>query len=589
MRIGTLALLASVALMVASCAKKDDSIKLFPVKAGEKWGYVDSKGQYVINAQFMDAYNFSEGLALVKASDDKYGYIGEDGKYVINPIYKDAASFSDGLACVVMENGKIQVIDKGNKILFTVDQADYCASFKEGRARVKVKGKWGFIDKTGTMVVNPIYEDVGYFSEGLAPVAKKVEGKEEVLWGYIDANGGVKIDFQFMPDTTMFDDDGAREFSEGKAFASSNGKEWGCIDVEGKYQINPQFEGLFEFPWKNQFKFNNGLAVISQGGNYGYIDHEGKYAVNPQFIDARRFAANGLAAVQNSDKKWGFINTEGKYEINPQFDDVAHGFFGGVAFVKTSDKYGMIDEKGRYIVNPQFDNVYLYGVGANFGVTSDYVDYEGIAQKVFERSSRTAHLGYSMSTTLGDLIDEYPDVDVSSLEAYSLDIGTPKADMGELVDMPFLRIGFDEKTYSETPVYKTVQKWSYYYGTYYSEKEFDRMEKKVQISAPVSWLGHALKLHKDGKGKGRSLAEALKREAAKKMAVTEVNDLGVMNTDAKGMFVLQSEELFVLIRYWQEEEDDDREPTFWIMVSNSSNDEPFEILRNKVVKKFNSE
>lgn len=202
MRATTIAFLASVALMFASCTKKDDSMKLFPIKAGDKWGYVDSKGQYVINAQFKNASPFSEGLALVQSTDGKYGYIGEDGKYLINPIYKNATHFSEGMACVVMENGKPQFLDKDNKILFTVEQAEYCAEFREGRARVQVKGKWGFVDKSGAMIIGPIYENARDFSEGLAAVSKKDEETGEVRWGYIDANGGVKISFQFLEDTS---------------------------------------------------------------------------------------------------------------------------------------------------------------------------------------------------------------------------------------------------------------------------------------------------------------------------------------------------------------------------------------------------
>ncbi len=587
MRTISIVFLASVTLLFASCNKKDDSIKLFPIQAGEKWGYVDNKGQYAINAQFKDAYNFSEGLALVQSTDGKYGYIGEDGKYVINPIYKNATGFSEGLACVVMENGKLQFIDKDNKILFTVDQADFCGGFKEGRARVKVKGKWGFIDKTGTMVVSPIYEDAGHFSEGLAPVAKKVEGKDDVLWGYIDASGGVEIDFQFVADTGKFFCE-PQEFSEGLAFVSSNGKEWGCIDKDGKYQINPQFEGRDVFPWSSPLQFRNGLALISQGGNLGYIDRDGKYAVNPQFTDAMRFAANGMAAVQNSDEKWGFINMEGKYEVNPQFDGIAVGYFGDVAFVEVSDKYGIVDVQGRYVLNPQFDAIRLYDLNQTRGVQSDYVDYEGLAKQLFVSSSRTEYLGYSKSTTLSDVIEDYPDLHLSSLDLYKLEIDTPKVDLGEFVEVSTMRIGFDGKTYTETPMYNTVRKWDSYYQTYYNEREFDRMEKKIQSTVPVAWLGHGLVLDRSGKGKGRAFADALKQEAAHTLGVSEVTDLGVENTDFKGIFALESEELVVFIRYDQEEGDASN-PSCWITVVNSLYDEPFEEVKNDMVRRFKEE
>ncbi|MCS6955111.1 MAG: WG repeat-containing protein, partial [Candidatus Calescibacterium sp.] len=568
-----------VVLTFNSCTTDTDKIKLFPIKAGEKWGYVDSKGQYVINSQFEDAYNFSEGLALVKSADGKYGFIDEDGKYVINPIYKDANSFSEGLACVVMENGKPQFIDKNNKILFTVDKAEYCFGFKEGLARVIIKGKYGFIDKTGKIIISPIYEEAQDFKEGLAAVAKKDEKTDEVLWGYIDKTGAVKINFQFVG--KLFCTPGS--FSDGLAFTSSDGMQWGCIDKDGKYQINPQFEGDFV----NRYKFINGVSLVSQGGSYGYIDKKGKYIINPQFKDARRFSANNLAAVQHSDGKWGFINKEGKYEINPQFEEVAIGFFGKIAFVKSSDKYGIIDQKGLYIVNPQFDDVKLYDIGSNYGVKTDFVDYDGIAQMIFEKCSSNQYFGYDNKTTLGKIIDDYPYVDISDLEPYSLEIENPKITLSDMVEISSLNLGFGEKTYSETPIYKTVQKYNYYYGYYYYDKEFVKMDKKIQTSSPLCYAALEFTLQSSGKGKGKTLAEAIKDQAIKKMKVTEVTDLDIKNTDFKGMYILKNSDLLVHIIYTQDEDDEESEPTLIVGVVNKNYGISFDELAEKLVENYN--
>lgn len=564
-----------------SCTSDSDNIKLFPIKAGDKWGYVDNKGQYVINSQFEDAFNFSEGLALFKTNDGKYGFIGEDGKYVVNPIYKDASSFSEGLACVVMENGKPQYIDKSNKILFTVDKADYCFGFKEGLARIKVKGKWGFIDKNGKVVVNPIYEEALDFKDGLAAVSKKDEKKDEVLWGYIDKKGAVKINFQFVKDKEkLFCEPGS--FSDGLAFTSSDGKQWGCIDKEGKYQINPQFEGEIG----NPYEFKNGFSVVAQGGSYGYIDKKGKYVINPQFKTAKRFSCNNLAAVQNSDGKWGFVNKEGKYEINPQFEEVAVGFFGDVAFVKSSDKYGIIDKKGLYVINPQFDNIKLYDIGLNFGVKSDFIDNVGIAEMIFEKSNSTQHFGYDKSTTLGQIIDDYPSLDVTDLKPFNLKIKKPNINISDMAEIGTLSIGFDEKTYTETPIYKTVQKYNFYSGGYYNDQEFVKMDKKIVNTAPITFTSIDFTLQTTGKGKGKTLAEVIKNQAEKKMKVIEITDLEVKNTEYKGMYVLKSDDLLVYINYLQNENDDKSKPTIAVAVVNKNYDSSFEELAKKLAVDF---
>ena len=49
--------------------------------------------------------------------------------------------------------------------------------------------KWGFIDVRGRVVIPAIYQKVGDFSQGLAPVQEKTDG----LWGFIDQTGQMVI------------------------------------------------------------------------------------------------------------------------------------------------------------------------------------------------------------------------------------------------------------------------------------------------------------------------------------------------------------------------------------------------------------
>lgn len=232
-------------LALSSCKHKSLSLKLIPVKSGDKWGYIDKQGKILINPQFNDAHFFLDGLALVRSSDDKYGYIGEGGKYVINPMYKDASSFSEGLACVVKENAKPEYVDACGKTQFVAEQAEICGAFKEDRAPVSIKGKWGFLDRSGKVAISPQFDAVMPFSDGLAGFCTKTN--EDRKWGYIDQNGKIVIPAQF---------DHVGKFSEGVA-AVYNGKSYGYIDQTGKYTVNPQFDAAGEL--------KNGLALVKKG------------------------------------------------------------------------------------------------------------------------------------------------------------------------------------------------------------------------------------------------------------------------------------------------------------------------------------
>ena len=62
-------------------------------------------------------------------------------------------------------------IDKSGKVVIE-PQFDEERAFSEGLAQVEKDGKWGFIDKSGKVVIEPQFDWVSDFSEGLAKVRR---------------------------------------------------------------------------------------------------------------------------------------------------------------------------------------------------------------------------------------------------------------------------------------------------------------------------------------------------------------------------------------------------------------------------------
>ena len=84
-----LILAISLPLMTA-CSGSGMPEGLYPMyektASGAEWGYIDKSGEYVIDPQFSDAMEFSEGLAAVLDPESElWGYIDESGSYVIEP------------------------------------------------------------------------------------------------------------------------------------------------------------------------------------------------------------------------------------------------------------------------------------------------------------------------------------------------------------------------------------------------------------------------------------------------------------------------------------------------------------------------
>lgn len=59
------------------------------VKINGSWGFVDNKGDLVIEASYEEALPFYNNLAAIKI-DDLWGYINDEGRVVIEPVFEDA-------------------------------------------------------------------------------------------------------------------------------------------------------------------------------------------------------------------------------------------------------------------------------------------------------------------------------------------------------------------------------------------------------------------------------------------------------------------------------------------------------------------
>lgn len=90
----------------------------FSYKAG-KWGYIDAKGNIVIQPQFVEAREFSEGIAAVQVEVDgskKWGFVDRTGKFAIEPKFGGYGKISD------CRNGYVTWRDWDNSIDYFIDK-----------------------------------------------------------------------------------------------------------------------------------------------------------------------------------------------------------------------------------------------------------------------------------------------------------------------------------------------------------------------------------------------------------------------------------------------------------------------------------
>lgn len=128
--------------------------ELIPFREDDGAGYLNAKGEVVIEPQFQSASAFSEGLACV-CKMGLYGYIDTRGEWVIPPRFQHANGFSDGLAGVPLGEHGWGFIDRAGEEVIPGKFSWVYGGFRHGIAEVAFDGKRGYINKKGEWIWEP--------------------------------------------------------------------------------------------------------------------------------------------------------------------------------------------------------------------------------------------------------------------------------------------------------------------------------------------------------------------------------------------------------------------------------------------------
>jgi len=327
---------------------------LFPVKVGNFYGYINSRGELIIKPRFDSASKFHNGLALVRTGGHdveisegimerlggKAGYVDKSGKFVIPPVYDLANDFSEGLAAVWLDTpcdrSCYGYIDTTGKIAIP-QKYQTAGTFHEGTADVRMADdNWGVIDRNAKFIIPPKYDGVFPFYDGIGIAIKTLNKKAspfdqelaDFAVEFYDTSGNVVA----KPSYFVFG-----LFENGLVdIITKSGS--GFVDKNGNIAIAPTFE--------KTRGFSEGLAPVRVNHKWGYIDVGGKFMIDAKFDDAGIFK-EGLAPVTQGAKE-GFIDKSGTFVI-PLADWIVYPFENGLAFVTQKDSVGYIDKKGRFV------------------------------------------------------------------------------------------------------------------------------------------------------------------------------------------------------------------------------------------------
>ena len=275
---------------------------------------------------------------------------------------------------------------------------------------VRVDSVYGFINRSGDMIVKPQFDSLAWYNA--YPIGVRKDG----LWGYIGKHGDTLFEpqwqqvsrfvngrawFQFSVAHGLITEDGRKlldafyhfpaDFHQGLCL-NVQGAAGECVIMDrhgnvrnsdfcfhdhndgiGLYQARGRFgyatlddRIIIESKYARADIFSEGVAPAALDSTlYGYIDTSENWVIPPRFKIATPFR-DSMARVLSLTGEWGLIDHTGKFLTPPRYtkmDEFRDGLAKVSMILQGREMWGLIDTAGRVVVEPQYIHIGAFSEG----------------------------------------------------------------------------------------------------------------------------------------------------------------------------------------------------------------------------------
>jgi hypothetical protein len=304
-----------------------------------QYGVVDILGKWIELPSTSHEFDKDDPSVRWVRKDKLWGVARPDGTWLIEPKFEQADPLRDGLARVRLD-GKFGFIDRTGH--FAIEPVFHMAWWFEpgiGRTSAERDGVFGVIDKTGSWVFQTNYQQVN-LAISLRGKSYSIFGwqfKNNDRWGLLDLDGRVVLQADF--------DQPLQRCADGRLEAYKN-KEWFYF-TEGGIPLQPPDGRIVDASCYGGAP----PYTLKIGDKFGLVD-ERFNSLTPVQFDAVDSAGPGVKNVK-IDGKWGRIGPDGRWLLEPKFDYLSGGVY---VFVASIDgKRGFMQADGSWLIEPKFD------------------------------------------------------------------------------------------------------------------------------------------------------------------------------------------------------------------------------------------
>ena len=255
------------------------------VKQNGKWGLASAKsGSRILPCEYDQVSTLFGGRVIVKKDDIISTVDLNNNRLAL--CHTDAerfANYNQGLLWLKQEGGWILAnsnFQTGSSFMEDVGM------FSNSGSAAKSRGKWGVVDLSGSEWIIPaVYDEI--VQDGLGRCYSQKAA-------FVRSGEQIKLFTDGQETGEVYED--AHPFVDGWAAVKRSGL-WGFVDASGMMRIDFQYE--------DARSFGGHLAAIKKDGKWGYLSLHGDVVIEPIFLDAKDFA-DGSAPVR-TEEGWQFI------------------------------------------------------------------------------------------------------------------------------------------------------------------------------------------------------------------------------------------------------------------------------------------
>lgn len=306
------------------------------IKNIDEYLLCDSSWSIISEHKYDYIWDYSEEYLIAKRNK-KWTILNSDGKEVFDTCI-------DQIGDITLTFDKGLDLYSGFEFFFHIsDQRNYIndLGFSEGLIRVKIDGRWGFLDENLTTRIPCVYIKSTNFYNGVAAV------KTDNKWGYINHDGELKCPLIY---------DSLSVWTGKFGFYKKNNY-WGILDSsfnEAKDTRFDSFEG-----------FTDDFAVVVNKGKYQFVDIDGNLSKR-KYDSISLFLKNTWG---KEEDKWFYLSSTGEKLLDIGFSGIGRGLknpdFSFWIHNQTNYKYYILDTNGLILAKSKYrihwlPNDYIY-------------------------------------------------------------------------------------------------------------------------------------------------------------------------------------------------------------------------------------